>query len=76
MNYAVKVDLIEWYEDDVGQYAGNGLPSSLDEVLHVECAECSGEKASDDLGCAVMNKLEAIYKIRPALVCWSIDEGE
>ena len=62
----VKIDLIEWYEDDVGQYADKGLPRSLDS-FDVEC------DSEDDnaLGDAVLGELSVKYKVAPVLACWS-----
>lgn len=62
----VKIDLIEWYEDDVGQYAEKGLPRNLD-MLEVDCDSEDG----DVLGDAVLRALSIKYKVEPVLACWS-----
>ena len=61
----VKIDIMEWYEDDVGQYDKDGLPRELNEfVVSVSSAdnEVVGEK--------IMHQLEVQYQIRPVLVEW------
>ena len=62
----VKIDLIEWYEDDMGQYAEKGLPRNID-TLSVDC------DSEDDnaLGDAVLGELSTKYKVQPVLACWS-----
>ena len=62
----VKIDIVEWYDDDVGQYAENGLPRNID-ALSVDC------DSEDDniLGDAVLGALSAKYNVEPVLACWS-----
>ena len=69
--FKVTVDLIEWFEDDTGQYQERGLPRTFDAVYVPNVM-----KDNDDaIGDFVMNLLESMYRIKPVLVSWT-KEGE
>ena len=61
----VKIDLIEWYEDDIGQYEKDGLPRGLNEfVVNVSSAD------NEVVGEEIMQQLEVQHRIRPVLIAW------
>ena len=64
-NVKVKIDLIEWYVDDVGQYQEQGLPRSLDCLKLFIRAD---ELTDDAIGEEILSLLEKSYRIKPVLV--------
>lgn len=62
----VKVSLIEWYEDDIGQYQEKGLPRSFDDPKTIIC----DAEDDDTIGATILRDLEVAYNVCPVLVAW------
>ena len=68
--FKVTVDLIEWFEDDTGQYQKQGLPRTFDAVF----VPLRLKDDDDAIGEFLLDLFQAIYRIRPVLVSWNKDE--
>lgn len=68
--FKVTVDLIEWFDDDTGQYQERGLPRTFDTVYVPDAL-----KDNDDaIGEFVMDLLGNTYRIKPVLVSWKKED--
>lgn len=65
--FRVAVDLIEWFEDDVGQYELRGLPRNCQAIY----VPLEIKDDDDAVGEFLLNYFQAIYRIKPVLVNWN-----
>jgi len=64
----ISISLIEWYEDDIGQYQDK-FPRSINDFVVDQDFE-----DDDSLGDFIMKSLETQYGVLPVLVSWDIPD--
>ena len=65
----INIGLIEWYNDDIGQYEEKGLPRKMpDLIVPFRCDEVE----DDNIGSYLMGYLSGKYGIDPVLISWEV----
>lgn len=69
----IKMSLIEWAEDDIGQYEKRGFPRHL-EGWYVPVSMLS--KSDEEIGDYLMDELGKAYGKSPVLILWDLDKDK
>lgn len=69
--FFVKIDLIEWSEDDVGQFQTLGFPRAIERFPVPNDFRCDDESGDEAIGDYIMDTLESQYRVKPILTSWT-----